>query len=213
MTVSPQKQKQKTQEALVAWISRKRQKGRRCTVLGKISTGLIPLRWRCSRSSLTKCPRHELLALLTFRPEFTPPWGNPRRISARLTLSRLGRSHVETMVEQVSGGKALPSEVVQQIVGKTDGVPLFVEELTKTVVESVESKGSIESGGRLDRSALSLGIPATLQDALMARLDRLGAAKEIAQVGAALPWGVARFRSGRQRKCRLSNRDCWCRIR
>ena len=90
------------------------------------------------------------------------------------------------MVENVSGGKSLPSEVVQQIVSKTDGVPLFVEELTKTVLESVESKGSIESGGRLDRSALSLGIPTTLQDALMARLDRLGAAKEIAQLGATL---------------------------
>ncbi len=80
----------------------------------------------------------------------------------------------------------LPTEVVQQIVSKTDGVPLFVEELTKTVLESVESKESIESGGRLDRSAISLGIPATLQDALMARLDRLGAAKEIAQLGATM---------------------------
>ena len=73
--------------------------------------------------------------LLTFRPEFTPPWGNRSHVS-QLTLSRLGRSEVETMVERMTGGKALPAEVVQQIVAKTDGVPLFVEELTKTVVES-----------------------------------------------------------------------------
>ena len=77
-------------------------------------------------------------------------------------------------------------EVVQQIVAKTDGVPLFVEELTKTVLESVESIESVGSGRRLGRSALSLGIPATLQDALMARLDRLGPAKEIAQIGATI---------------------------
>ena len=71
-------------------------------------------------------------------PEFIPPWGVHSYLS-QLTLSRLGRSHVETMVEKVTGDKALPPEVVQQIVSKTDGVPLFVEELTKTVLESVES--------------------------------------------------------------------------
>jgi predicted ATPase len=95
-------------------------------------------------------------------------------------------------VEQVIGGKALPSEVVQHIVAKTDGVPLFVQELTKMVLESVESLRSIgsieslESGSTLGQSSLQLGIPATLQDALMARLDRLGATKEIAQLGATI---------------------------
>ena len=82
------------------------------------------------------------------------------------------------MVEQVAGDNPLPKEVVQQIVGKTDGVPLFVEELTKTVV--------VESEGRFAIRPYVLGIPATLQDALMARLDRLGAAKEIAQLGATI---------------------------
>ena len=80
------------------------------------------------------------------------------------------------MVEKVMGGKALPVEVIQQIVSKTDGVPLFVEELTKSVIESVGAHG---------RAPLqALNIPVTLQDSLMARLDRLGSAKEIAQVGA-----------------------------
>jgi predicted ATPase len=81
------------------------------------------------------------------------------------------------MVEKVTGGKALPKEIVQQIVSKTDGVPLFVEELTKSVIESV---------GALREAPLHVGIPATLQDALTARLDRLGTAKEIAQVGATI---------------------------
>jgi predicted ATPase len=82
------------------------------------------------------------------------------------------------MIEKVTGGEALPTEIIHQIVRKTDGVPLFVEELTKSVVESV--------GGQPATSTFSLGIPATLQDALMARLDRLGTAKEIAQLGAML---------------------------
>src|SRR5213082_1714094 len=84
------------------------------------------------------------------------------------------------MVEYVTGGKVLPPEVMQQIVVKTDGVPLFVEELTKTVIEAAVDEGPRRA------VPLPLAIPATLQDALMARLDRLGTAKEIAQLGATL---------------------------
>jgi hypothetical protein len=84
---------------------------------------------------LDQVPTTRLLVLLTFRPEFTSPWGNRSHLS-QITLSRLGHSQVEAMVERVTGGKTLPPEVMQQIVAKTDGVPLFVEELTKTVVES-----------------------------------------------------------------------------
>src|SRR5262249_28878718 len=108
--------------------------------------------------------------------EFMPPWGSHSYLS-QLTLSRLGCAQVETMVEKVTGDYSLPKEVVQQIVSKTDGVPLFVEELTKSIVESVGTNSSVP---------LQLGIPVTLQDALMARLDRLGGAKEIAQLSATL---------------------------
>ncbi len=104
-----------------------------------------------------------------------------------MTLSRLGRRQVEAMVERVTGGKALPPEMVEQIVAKTDGVPLFVEELTKTVLESVASIESVESIGSHDhRSLPAIAIPATLHDSLMARLDRLGRVKEVAQLGATL---------------------------
>ena len=136
---------------------------------------------------LDQAPTTRLLALLTFRPEFMPPWGNRSHLS-QLTLSRLGRPQVETMVEHVTRGKALPAEVVQQIVAKTDGVPLFVEELTKTVVES--GLGT-RRGDRYVRAhggapIPPLAIPSTLQDSLMARLDRLATVKEMAQLGATL---------------------------
>jgi predicted ATPase len=132
---------------------------------------------------LEQIPTTRIFTVLTFRPDFTPLWGS-RSYLTQLTLSRLGRVQVEAMVEKVTGGKALPAEVVQQIVAKTDGVPLFVEELTKMVIESIESVGSVESHSRTSLQAIA--IPVTLHDSLMARLDRLGPAKEIAQVGATL---------------------------
>src|SRR5208283_5189453 len=95
------------------------------------------------------------------------------------------RVQAETLVERVTGGRKLPAEVLAQIVAKTDGVPLFVEELTKNVLES----GLLTEDGdayRLDGPLPPLAIPSTLQDSLMARLDRLAAVKEIAQIGAAI---------------------------
>ncbi|MBI3801223.1 MAG: hypothetical protein HY268_30155 [Deltaproteobacteria bacterium] len=129
------------------------------------------------RLCLDQAPTARLLFLLTFRPDFRPPW-SMRSYFSVLTLSRLGRQQVETMVAQVTGGKALPAEIVKQIVTRTDGVPVFVEELTKSVVEAVGAHGSA--------SLQALAIPAPLQDSLMARLDRLGPAKEVVQVGATL---------------------------
>jgi TOMM system kinase/cyclase fusion protein len=125
-----------------------------------------------------------ILAVFTHRPDFISPWGT-RSYLSHLTLSRLPRRQVEMMVERVAGGKKLPVEVLEQLVVKTDGVPLFVEELTKMVIESGllrEQKGRYELTGPLP----PLAIPTTLQDSLMARLDRLAAAREVAQLGATL---------------------------
>jgi len=125
-----------------------------------------------------------VLALFTFRPEFEPPWVGLPNIST-LTLGRLEHNDVETMVARVTGGRPLPAEVMKQIVAKTDGNPLFVEELTKAVLETgilVEDG----EGYQLDGPLPPLAIPETLQDSLMARLDRLAAVKEIAQIGAAI---------------------------
>jgi class 3 adenylate cyclase/tetratricopeptide (TPR) repeat protein len=125
-----------------------------------------------------------VLALFTFRSEFEPPWVGLPHVGT-LTLARLHGDEVESMVTRVTGGRRLPAEVMKQIVGKTDGNPLFVEELTKAVVESgilVEDT----DGYRLDGPLPPLAIPATLQDSLVARLDRLAPVKEISQVGAAI---------------------------
>jgi class 3 adenylate cyclase/tetratricopeptide (TPR) repeat protein len=175
MTLSPQKQKEKTLEALVAWLCEEAKQQAVVSVWEDLHWA-DPSTLELLTLFLAQIPTTRLLAVLTFRPEFTAPWGSHSYLS-QLTLSRLGRSHVKVMVEKVPGGKVLPREIIQQIVSRTDGVPLFVEELTKMVVE--------QNVGAYDYTSL-LGIPTTLQDALMARLDRLGPAKEIAQLGATI---------------------------
>ena len=176
LTLSPQKQKEKTHDAVVAWLCEQAQQ-QALTYAWEDLHWADPSTLELLTLLLNQVPTTRLLAVLTYRPEFTPPWGAHSYLS-QLTLSRLGRSQVEMMVEKVTGGKALPVEIIQQIVSKTDGVPLFVEELTKSVVESV--------GAQHATPLFQLGIPSTLQDALMARLDRLGSAKEMAQLGAVL---------------------------
>jgi predicted ATPase len=206
LTLSPQKQKQRTQEALVAWLLEESEKN-------PVYNPWEDLQWADPSSLdflnllIEQAPTAKLYLLLTFRPEFSPPWESRSHIS-QLTLNRLGRKQVEAMVSHVvaqtlrpstSSGRtesglrgetppvraepveartALPTEVIQQIVAKTDGVPLFVEELTKAVVESVGAPSSV--------LVQALAIPATLHDSLMARLDRLGPVKEIAQLGATI---------------------------
>src|SRR5215471_7043030 len=125
-----------------------------------------------------------VLALFTFRPEFEPPWAGLPNVGT-LTLGRLNRSNVQSMVARLTGGRVLPAEVMKQIVTKTDGNPLFVEELTKAVLEAGILVEDAE-GYRLDGPLPPLAIPETLQDSLMARLDRLAPVKEIGQVGAAI---------------------------
>jgi class 3 adenylate cyclase/tetratricopeptide (TPR) repeat protein len=126
-----------------------------------------------------------VLTVLTFRPEFAaPPWLNRANVTA-LSPNRFARSQAVTMIGQITAQKALPAEVLNQIVEKTDGVPLFVEELTKSVLESGLLRE--ENGAYVLATALTpLAIPSTLHDSLTARLDRLSPIKEIAQIGAAI---------------------------
>jgi len=131
-----------------------------------------------------RLPELRALLVITFRPEYVAPWLGRAHV-ASLQLSRFGRRHALAMVDRVVGGKALPAEVLEQIVAKTDGVPLFVEELTKMVLESGLLR---EEGGAyvLATAMTALAIPSTLQGSLMARLDRLASVKETAQIGAAI---------------------------
>jgi class 3 adenylate cyclase len=124
-----------------------------------------------------------VLVLITCRPEYAPSWGNPAHLT-RLTLNRLGQRQCAALVAAVTGGKALPPEVLAEIIRKTDGIPLFVEELTKTVLQSGLLEDGGDAGWRLTGPLPALAIPSTLQDSLMARLDRLAPAKEVAQVSA-----------------------------
>jgi class 3 adenylate cyclase len=125
-----------------------------------------------------------LLVLLTYRPEFEPAWLSRPHVSP-IALTRLSRAQGASIVLRVANDKPLPGELVTQIVDKTDGVPLFLEELTKAVLES---DMLIDAGDRYDYSGKveKLAIPNTLRDSLMARLDRLIPVKEIAQIGAVL---------------------------
>jgi predicted ATPase len=134
--------------------------------------------------AVERVPQLPVLALFTFRPDFEPPWIGLPNVGT-LPLGRLDRNDVETMVARVTGGRVPPPEIIEQIVDKTDGNPLFIEELTKAVLEAgilVEDAEGYRLGGPLQ----PLAIPATLQDSLMARLDRLAPVREIGQIGAAI---------------------------
>jgi class 3 adenylate cyclase/predicted ATPase len=124
-----------------------------------------------------------MLLIVTFRPEFDPPWiGRP--YVAALTINRLGQRDIDAMIDHLVGNKGLPASIRQDIIKRTDGIPLFVEETTKAVLES----GCEGEAPRTESAAPSpsAAVPASLHASLMARLDRLGPAKEVAQVGAAI---------------------------
>jgi predicted ATPase/class 3 adenylate cyclase len=123
-----------------------------------------------------------VLLLMTFRPEFDPPWVGQPHVTM-MALRRLEQDDVSVLVDTIAGGTVLPPEIVSEIVERTDGVPLFVEELTKALVEAGFDRP--EAANTLSRTSART-IPATLHASLMGRLDRLGQAKELAQIGAAI---------------------------
>jgi predicted ATPase len=167
--LSPQRKKERTLEALIRQLEGLATQQPILMVLedahwiDPTSRELLDLTVDCVRSL-------PVLLIVTFRPEFQPPWiGQPQ--VTMLALNRLDRHDRTILVAQVAGGKLLPSEVIDQIADRTDGVPLFIEELTKSVLE----------GG-----VPAMGIPTTLHDSLMARLDRLSPVRRVAQIGAAI---------------------------
>ena len=125
-----------------------------------------------------------VLVLITFRPEFAPPWSSLPHVTA-LTLNRLARRQSMELIGQVSAGRPIPTEMADQILAKTEGIPLFIEELTKTVLES--GLLADDGGGHVLHGALPpMAIPSTLQDSLMARLERRSPVKEVAQIGSVI---------------------------
>ncbi|HEY8768007.1 MAG TPA: adenylate cyclase, partial [Dehalococcoidia bacterium] len=183
LDLTPERQKQKTYEAALAWLDAE---GRRRPVLLACEDlhWMDPSTLELVGMLVEREDPGKMLLLLTCRPEFTPPWPLRSQL-AMVQLTRLGRDEAHEVMRRVAGGRQLPAEVAAQIVARTEGVPLFVEELTKMVLESGLLR---EDGGQfvLDGPLPALAIPETLQDSLMARLDRLASAKEVAQLGATI---------------------------
>jgi predicted ATPase len=124
-----------------------------------------------------------VLLIITYRPEFEPPWiGRPHVTS--LTINRLGRREITALIDRVTGNKPLPQNIRDDIIERTDGIPLFVEEMTKAVLEADEEGATERTVAAIPSS--SVAVPASLHASLMARLDRLGSAKEVAQTGAVI---------------------------
>jgi class 3 adenylate cyclase len=124
-----------------------------------------------------------VLLIVTFRPEFEPPWIGRPHVTA-LTLNRLAQREVGAIIDRVVGNKLLPASIRQDIIERSDGIPLFIEEITKAVLEAEGQSAAEQTIAAIPSSARV--VPASLHASLMARLDRLGAAKEVAQIGAAL---------------------------
>jgi predicted ATPase len=181
--LTPQQQRQQTLDALVAWLLAEAERQVALVVWEDLHWA-DPSTLELLGLVIEQAPTARLLTLVTARPEFRPPWV-PHSHVTQLALGRLPRSQVDTMVQQLTGGKPFPAEVLEQVIAKTDGVPLFVEELVKMILES----GLVRE--EVDHYVLTgplppLAIPATLQDSLMARLDRLATARAVAQLGAVL---------------------------
>jgi predicted ATPase len=181
--LTPQQQRQQTLDGLVAWLLAEAER-QPVLVVWEDLHWADPSTLELLGLVIDQAPTAHMLTLVTYRPEFRPPWA-PRSHLTQLTLGRLPRAQVEIMVRQLTGDKPLPAEVVAQVVAKTDGVPLFVEELVKMLLESGLVREEEDRYGLIGPLP-SLAIPATLQDSLMARLDRLSTARAVAQLGAVL---------------------------
>ena len=183
LELSPEGQKEKTLEALVAQMEGL-SRVRPVLLIFEDAHWADPTSIELLQLVVGRAQSARMQVLITFRPEFTPPWSGHAHVTS-LSLTRFSHQLVTAMVNELTGKKHFPQEVHDQIREKTDGVPLFVEELTKTILESglleEETDGYVLSG-----PLAAVAVPATLQDSLMARLDRMGDVKGVAQFASAI---------------------------
>ncbi|MSP82152.1 MAG: hypothetical protein EXQ94_04245 [Alphaproteobacteria bacterium] len=181
LRMTPQQLKQQTADAMVALVLEESERQPTLMVWEDVHWA-DPSTLEFIGLLIDQAPTVPLLIVLTFRPEFSPPWTKQSHVTP-ITLGRLERPQIDLLTTNLAGGKELPREVLDYVARKTDGVPLYVEELSKTVMGSGLLK---EEGGRyvLTGPLSDLAIPASLQEVLMARLDRLPTAREVAQLGA-----------------------------
>ncbi len=176
-------QKQRTLDLLIAIVGRMAGDGPAILVMEDMHHA-DPSTLELLALTVTRLPGMPVLLLMTARPSFVPPWPAEAPVT-RLTVDRLDDAQIATLIERVAQNRSLPGELRRQLIERADGVPLFAEELTKAVLESglLEVRGDrLELAGPLP----PLAVPATLQDSLTARLDRLGDAREVAQVAAVI---------------------------
>jgi predicted ATPase/class 3 adenylate cyclase len=179
--LSPQKRKEMTLAALLARLNGLAARQPTIVVFEDVHW-LDPTSLELLTITLERVPLLRVLLLITARPEFAPPWPGHAHVTT-LPLTRLSRRDGAALIERVTAGKTLPEEVMNQILARTDGVPLFVEELTKSVLET--GLLQVQDGHYvLNRPLPSVAIPTTLHASLMARLDRLAPVREVAQIGA-----------------------------
>src|SRR5262249_25267832 len=174
LNLTPQKRKERTLKALLAQMEGLAARQSLLMVV-EDAHWIDPTSLELLDLTVERVPSLPVLLLITFRPEFTPPWvGRPQ--FTLVSLSRVSRRQRADMLARLIHGKSLPPEIADQIVDRTDGVPLFIEELTKAVVES----GELADAGdhyTVTRPLSALTIPATLHASLLARLDRLGSVR------------------------------------
>jgi TOMM system kinase/cyclase fusion protein len=183
LNLSPQRQRQKTLETIVAILLELAERQPVLFILEDLHW-TDPSTLELLNLLLDQTPTASILTVLTCRPTFQPSWSH-RSYLSEITVNRVSHTQVEQIVAGVTDGKTFPAEVLRQIIEKTDGVPLFIEEITKAILESGQLK-ALDGHYEFTGSLRTLTIPATLQDSLMARLDRLISAKGIAQLGAVI---------------------------
>ena len=182
LELAPQQRRQKTLEALTAQLEALSRSNPVLMIFEDVHW-IDPTSLEALGRTVDRLRTLGVLLIVTYRPEFEPPWIGRPYVTA-LTLNRLGEREIAAMIDGVTGNKPLPESIRQDIIERTDGVPLFVEEMTKAVLEA-ESEGDARQTAAAVPSPAS-AVPASLHASLMARLDRLGPAKEVAQIGAAI---------------------------
>ena len=183
--VGPQRLKERTAETLIDWL-------RACAERQPLLFIVEDLHW-VDASTLEvlgqlaeQAAADRLLSVMTTRPDFSPPWAGRMHLT-QVTLNRLNRQQIAELIRRKSGIVVLPPSLVDQIVDRTDGVPLFVEEFTRMVLEAgILREREVEGELSMTSSSLIQAIPATLQDLLMARLDRMGSRREVVQLASVL---------------------------
>jgi predicted ATPase len=183
LVLSPQRQRQKTLETIVAILLELAEHQPVLFIIEDLHW-TDPTTLELLNLVIEQTPTASLLTVLTCRPHFQPTWHH-RSYLTEITVNRLSHTQVEQIVNRMTDGKTFPQEVLQQIIAKTNGVPLFVEEMTKAILESGSLK-AVDGHYELTGVFSTLAIPATLQDSLMARLDRLVTAKAVAQYAAVI---------------------------